>query len=279
MNKQMSSALAQGDQTPVECIGKGERVLTVKEVEFLGDDLLVVKDEIENKVYTGVGYICRGIGFSKSQKDTQVQNIQNDLVLREGCLKFQAGVIDPNNDVLAIDIDYLPLWLAKISITPKMKEQQPELVDKLVNYQLKVKDVLASVFVHNIDLLEGVSPELKAILMQDKKLQVVEKRVDKLENTMTIDYGQQEDLRLQVAKRVIYLTGGTDMEAYKNFKVRDKVFREIYRHLKHGFNVNSYRNIAVKDYQRALAEAKSYEVSEELYLMIKGANSQMKLES
>ena len=119
---------------------------------------------------------------------------------------------------------------------------------------------------------------MQALLMLDKRSVEQEKRLTKLENTMTIDYGQQEDLRLQVAKRVIHLTGGTDMQAYKNFKVRDKVFREIYRHLKHGFNVNSYRNIAVKDYQTALAEVKNYEVSEELSLMIKGANAQMRLE-
>ena len=33
------------------------------------------------------------------------------------------------------------------------------------------------------------------------------------------------------------------------------------------------------DYQRELAEVKSYKVSEELSLMIKGANAQMKLEA
>lgn len=122
--------------------------LTVKNVDFFGDNLAAVKSN-NGKIYTGVSYICKGIGLSKSQKDTQVQNIQNDLVLNKGCLKFQAGVIDPNNEVLAIELDYLPLWLAKISITPKMQEEQSRVAEKLINYQLKAKDVLAQAFIEN----------------------------------------------------------------------------------------------------------------------------------
>ena len=41
----------------------------------------------------------------------------------------------------------LPLALAKINITPKMKQNQPELVSKLELYQDKCADVLASVFI------------------------------------------------------------------------------------------------------------------------------------
>ena len=46
-------------------------------------------------------------------------------------------------EVLCLNIDFVPLWLAKISITPSMKENNPRLVDKLIVYQLKAKDVLA----------------------------------------------------------------------------------------------------------------------------------------
>lgn len=43
-------------------------------------------------------------------------------------------------------IRFYSLWLAKISITPSMKENNPVLVEKLVEYQLKAKDVLAAAF-------------------------------------------------------------------------------------------------------------------------------------
>lgn len=280
MNKQMSSALAQGDNTPVILQGVSqENTLVAKEVEFLGDSLLVVKDETNNKIYTGVGYVCKGIGFSKGQKDRQLLNIQDDMVLNRGCLKFEAGVIDPNNEVLAIELDYLPIWLAKISITPKMKDQNPKLVERLVEYQLKAKDVLAKAFIHNeqANPYTGLSKELQAIFVIDHKQQEMNSRITKLENTMTIDYGQQKDIKALVAKKVISVLGGSDAPAYKNKTVSKKAFSQLHRWLRNVFEVNSYINIAVKDFERAKEIIPQWEPTEELQLMIKGANAQMRL--
>ena len=119
--------------------------VVVKKVNFFGDSLIAAKDS-NGIIWAGVNSFCRGIGLSKSQRDTQIQNIQSDEVLKKGCLKFQAGVFDSNNKTLGLQLDYVPLWLAKISITPTMRENNPELVEKLVNYQLKAKDVLAAAF-------------------------------------------------------------------------------------------------------------------------------------
>ena len=123
--------------------------LSVKAVPFMGDELMAAKNEKSGKIYAGVSYICKGIGFSKHEKDRQVANIQKDEVLKRGCLKFEAGVFDPNNEALAIDNEFVPLWLAKISITPAMKKEHPEVADKLVQYQLKAQKVLANAFLHH----------------------------------------------------------------------------------------------------------------------------------
>lgn len=119
--------------------------LMVKNINFL-DDVLVAAQDKEGNVWAGVSYICNGIGLSKTQKDTQVEKIQKDLLLQQGCRKFPAGVFDINNEVIALKLDFIPLWLAKISITPSMQENNPKLVDKLINYQLKAKDALAAAF-------------------------------------------------------------------------------------------------------------------------------------
>lgn len=119
--------------------------LMVKNINFL-DDILVAAQDKEGNVWAGVSYICNGIGLSKTQKDTQVEKIQKDLLLQQGCRKFPAGVFDTNNEAIALKLDFIPLWLAKISITPSMQENNPKLVDKLINYQLKAKDVLAAAF-------------------------------------------------------------------------------------------------------------------------------------
>ncbi len=123
--------------------------LSVKTVPFMGDELMAAKDEKSGKIYAGVSYICKGIGFSKHEKDRQVANIQKDEVLKRGCLKFEAGVFDQNNEAIAINNDFIPIWLAKISITPAMKKEHPEVANKLVQYQLKAQKVLADAFLHH----------------------------------------------------------------------------------------------------------------------------------
>lgn len=124
--------------------------LAVKEVEFNGDVLLAAQDSSNKKVYVAVRWISEGIGLTVDQTKRQVKNIQKDLVLSKGVSNLTLPTKGGKQKTLCIELDYLPLWLAKISITPKMKEDKPELVEKLVDYQLKAKDVLANAFVHGV---------------------------------------------------------------------------------------------------------------------------------
>ena len=119
--------------------------LAVKDIEFNGSMLKAAQD-VNNVVWVGVSYICNGIGLTKNMKDRQIKNIQADKLLSKGCVKFDAGVFDDNNATLALMIEYLPAWLFKIHITPKMEAENPELVERLITYQLKAKDVLANAF-------------------------------------------------------------------------------------------------------------------------------------
>lgn len=119
--------------------------LVVKEVNFNGDQLKAIQDS-NRIIWVGISWICNGLGLNKNMKDRQIKNIQTDSLLKRGCVKFDAGVFDPNNETLALELDYLPAWLFKINITPKMKRETPEMVDKLVEYQLKAKDILAEAF-------------------------------------------------------------------------------------------------------------------------------------
>lgn len=118
--------------------------IVLKNVEFEG--ALLRAAQVENIVWVGVRWVCLGLGLSNGQARRQVENIQKDELLQRGCRKFATGVFDENNETLALQLDYLPAWLFKISITPKMKADHPELVEKLIRYQLKAKDVLAQAF-------------------------------------------------------------------------------------------------------------------------------------
>lgn len=90
----------------------------------------------------------------------------------------------------------------------------------------------------------GISTELRAILMLDKKQQELDKRVTGIEDKMTVDYELAENLRNAISTRAVYLLGGKHTEAYK--KLSKKLFAEFYRDLKTSFKVNSYKNIAQK---------------------------------
>lgn len=50
---------------------------------------------------------------------------------------------------MGIRIDFIPLWLAKIPITERMEQDHPDLAEKLLQYQLKAKDILADAFLPN----------------------------------------------------------------------------------------------------------------------------------
>ena len=142
--------------------------MIVQEVEFNGNILRVAKSPENEKIYVGVNWVCDGVGFNKNGKDTQIKKMQSDIVLKEGCVKFDAGVFDPNNETVAIELDFLPLWLAKISITPSMQKNSPDVVENLIEYQLKAKDVLAKVFIEKVPyvLPESYKDALKHLLVK-----------------------------------------------------------------------------------------------------------------
>lgn len=134
--------------------------LIVKDVEFHGDMLRAAQDS-DGKVWVGVPYICYGVGFDKDRMKNEKKKIQNDVVLRDGVKFHPIGNNTGNPTVLCLDLDYVPLWLAKIAITPTMQKENPELVNKLIDYQLKAKDVLADAFLRNKKATEGIVPIYK----------------------------------------------------------------------------------------------------------------------
>lgn len=96
--------------------------------------------------------------------------------------------------------------------------------------------------------MEQYSPEMKAILMHDKKLVKMDERVTDLENNMTIDYGQQQALGDAVNRSVLDVLGGKESEAYKT--IGKKVFAECNRDLKHFFHVNGSKRKTLTSKER-----------------------------
>lgn len=134
--------------------------LIVKDVEFHGDMLRAAQDP-DGKVWVGVRWVCQGIGFGEDKIDNERKKIQKDIVLSKGVKFYSLGEDRAKSNVLCINLDYVPLWLAKIAITPTMQRENPVLVNKLIDYQLKAKDVLADAFLSNKKTTEEIVPVYK----------------------------------------------------------------------------------------------------------------------
>lgn len=119
--------------------------LEVKRVPFMGTDLMAARDK-DGAIWAGVRWMCDGIGLSKGQMQRQITNIGADAVLSKGAANLQLPTAGGKQSVLCLKLDFVPLWLAKINITPAMQAETPELAERLEAYQLKAKDVLAAAF-------------------------------------------------------------------------------------------------------------------------------------
>lgn len=126
-----------------------QTALQVTDFNFYGDNLIALKDNATGEIYTAITHILRGIGFNSKQVEHQQNKILKDELLKSHTLKFSG--VDLNmpsvNEIWCISQRKLPIALAKINITPKMKKDQPELSKRLLTYQDKCADVLASVFI------------------------------------------------------------------------------------------------------------------------------------
>lgn len=122
--------------------------------------------------------------------------------------------------------------------------------------------------------MEHYSPEMQAILMHDKKLIKMDERVTSLENTMTIDYAQQQALGEAVNYVVIDALGGKESDAYK--EIGKKVFSECNRDLKRYFRVNARNNVQKKRFNEAIEYVQHWQPCTNTQIAIKECNSQMR---
>lgn len=126
--------------------------LAIKDVQFNGSTLRAAQD-INKIIWVGVRWVCEGLGLTEGQMKNERKKIQTDEVLAQGTKFHPLGSGNSDSEVLCLNLEFLPIWLAKIHVTPKMKHDNPLLADKLIAYQLKAKDVLAEAFLGNNSLV------------------------------------------------------------------------------------------------------------------------------
>ena len=88
------------------------------------------------------------------------------------------------NEIWCISQRKLPLALAKINITPKMKHNQPELSDRLFKYQDKCADVLASVFIdHKMPNQPNLQPLIDSLSILTQTITTMQQDINVLKES------------------------------------------------------------------------------------------------
>ena len=111
-------------------------------VSFYNDKLTAIIDS-NGEIWAIMNEILRNIGFDETKVENQRKAWNQDIVISKGS-KILPSLTESRGvqQTSVINRRYIPLALAKISITPTMQRNQPELVEKLIRYQEECADVL-----------------------------------------------------------------------------------------------------------------------------------------
>ncbi len=155
-------------------------------------------------------------------------------------------------------------------------------------YRLIMKSKLPSAEKFESWVMDEVLPTIRKTGSYQKPLTTVEQiqviatgfldheeRLNRLENTMTIDYAQQESIRDLVSSVVIAHLGGKESNAYK--EIGKKVFAECNRDIKTYFAVNARNNIPKLRFKESMEYVRNWHPCTNTVMMIRDCNAQMSI--
>lgn len=230
--------------------------LAVKDVQFNGSTLRAAQDA-ENIIWVGVAWVCQGLGLTEGQMKNERKKNQTDEVLSQGTKFHPLGSGNSDSEVLCLKLDFLPLWLAKIHVTPKMRRDNPQLADRLVTYQIKAKDVLAEAFLKKNDLssqmeyskqIEDLQSTIEKMRQENQKMykdmsslaNIILDWKESFENNNSIKLALSEvatTSSLKSWKETMYKKMDHICENTTQFGKRNDVMKWIYRYMNRKYGV------------------------------------------
>lgn len=155
-------------------------------------------------------------------------------------------------------------------------------------YRLIMKSKLPSAEKFESWVMDEVLPTIRKTGSYQKPLTTVEQiqviatgfldhedRLNRLENTMTIDYAQQESIRDLMSSVVIAHLDGKESNAYK--EIGKKVFAECNRDIKIYFAVNARNNIPKLRFEESMEYVRNWHPCTNTVMMIRDCNAQMSI--
>lgn len=126
-------------------------------------------------------------------------------------------------------------------------------------------------------IFDGISDELRAAIVVDKRVTKVEQRVNKLENNMTITHEQIQIIKNRVNQKITRLLGGHESNAYKDKSLSGKVYSRFNKDYRDYFRINARANTLIAKFDEALQYIDMWEPDTNLRLQISCCNAQVNL--
>ena len=126
-------------------------------------------------------------------------------------------------------------------------------------------------------IMPKMTKEMQAIFLLDNRTAQLDQRITAVENTMTIDYGQQKTLQKTVNRVVVDAMGGKDAPAYNDTHVRGRVFSECNDDIQSWFHVSSRNNIPRKRFEEAVEYIQRWKPRTNTVMLIQNVNGQTKM--
>lgn len=133
--------------------------------------------------------------------------------------------------------------------------------------------------------LEGLSPELKAVIIVDKRITKVEKKVEHLEYDIPLYGSEADELCNHVKRKGVDMLGGKNSNAYKDTKIRAAVYSDIYNQIKREFGLydekgrfKSYKALKRRYLYDAHELVDVYELPTYLAEQVSDCNAQISME-
>ena len=157
-----------------------------KEIGFNGMNLVGVS--FEEKLYIIVKNFCEALGIDYN---SQLKRIKRDEVLNHGLVKMTIPTNGGEQESNLLELDYVPLWLAGI----KTNQCCEEVREFLLEFKLKVKDILSEAFFGKRELLlpghndEKFNPSLNDIDNRSPIIRSIESEIVRLYGLLRYHYG------------------------------------------------------------------------------------------
>ena len=221
--------------------------------------------EQDGTAYLKLEDVARGLGFTQTQNKNGTEYIS---IRWETINRYLEEIGFPNK--LGKD-SYIPENIF-YRLAMKAKNETAEKFQALV-----ADEIIPSIRKTGSYTMPKLSKEMQALFLLDDRTQKQEQRITALENTMTVDYSQQQALKKAVGRVVVEALGGKAAPAYNDPHVRGKLFSECNRDVQDWFRVNSVCNVPRKDFTQAVEYIQRWKPSTNSVMLIQQTNAQTSL--